>query len=70
MSAKWYAPVSAHSLFAVELEPATINRFGSELVNWVSSDVEQAFLYSPPNSDGNGRLPVRATWLNAEMAGE
>ncbi|WP_321866906.1 hypothetical protein [Paraburkholderia tropica] len=38
--------VSAHSLFAVELEPATINRLGSELVSWTSSDAEEAFVFT------------------------
>jgi hypothetical protein len=38
--------VSAHSLLAVELEPATINRLGSDLVNWTSSDVEQPFVFT------------------------
>jgi hypothetical protein len=38
--------VSAHSLFAVELEPATINRLGSELANWASSSVEQSFVFT------------------------
>ncbi|MEI7298507.1 hypothetical protein WCQ02_41125 [Paraburkholderia tropica] len=38
--------VSAHSRFAVELEPATINRLGSELVNWTSSGIEQPFVFT------------------------
>ena len=38
--------VSARSRFAVELEPATINRLGSELANWASSASDQSFLFN------------------------
>jgi hypothetical protein len=37
--------VSARSRFAVELEPATINRLGSQLASWASSVGEQSFVF-------------------------
>lgn len=37
--------VSARCQFAVELEPATINRLGSELASWASSTGEQSFVF-------------------------
>lgn len=37
--------VSARSRFAVELEPATINRLGSELKNWAFSGGDQSLLF-------------------------
>lgn len=38
--------LSSQSRFAVELEPATINRLGYELASWVRSDTEQAFAFA------------------------
>jgi len=38
--------VSARSRFAVELEPASINRLGSELASWASSAGEQTFVFA------------------------
>jgi len=38
--------LSAQSRFAVELEPATINRLGYELASWVSSGAEQSFVFT------------------------
>ncbi|WP_069264785.1 hypothetical protein [Paraburkholderia nodosa] len=38
--------ISARSRFAVELEPATINRLGYELMSWISSGVEQPFVFT------------------------
>jgi hypothetical protein len=37
--------VSARSRFAVELEPATINRLGSELASWASLASERSFVF-------------------------
>lgn len=37
--------VSARSRFAVELEPATINRLGSELATWASSPGDESFVF-------------------------
>jgi hypothetical protein len=37
---------SARSRFAVELEPASINRLGSELASWASSAGEQTFVFT------------------------
>jgi hypothetical protein len=36
---------SARSRFAVELEPATLNRLGLELASWASSVSEQSFVF-------------------------
>ena len=38
--------VSARSRFAVELEPATINRLGSELATWASLAGEESFEFT------------------------
>ena len=38
--------ICARSRFAVDLEPATINRLGYELANWASSATDRSFLFN------------------------